>query len=284
MALRPLEAGLGDGDRLAALHVWRGRGHGVEAVVDLAADQVRQHRAGTLVRDMQRLHVGLQLEHFERQMLGRACPRGTEADVAGIGAALLDDAFDGARDLLVVPDQQVGRDADQADRRKVLVGVVIHLREQRRRDRVAVDVRHDQRVAVARLVRHVVSSDHACGARPVLDQHRGFPHLAELLADDAREDVSAAARGKPDDDADRSARKALGPDHRCGQQRRRARRENPSLYHCALLDCALEMRRFAWWCRGPHAAIAVFLSQHARLARDPRCGAAFNRRRCRWHG
>jgi hypothetical protein len=90
VAFGALQARLRDGDGLAALHVRRGGRHGVEAVLHLAADQVGEHRAGALVRHVDRLDAGLQHEHLQRQVLGRAGAGGAEAHLARVGLAQRD--------------------------------------------------------------------------------------------------------------------------------------------------------------------------------------------------
>jgi hypothetical protein len=65
--LRALEPGLRDRDDAAALHVRSGRRHRLEAVLDLAAHQVGEQRAAALVRHVQCIDLGTQLEHLERQ-------------------------------------------------------------------------------------------------------------------------------------------------------------------------------------------------------------------------
>jgi hypothetical protein len=172
--------------------------------------------------------------NISSQVLGRAGARRAEADLARIGAAQRHQVLHRPGRLVLVADQQVGRDADQHDRREVAVGVVVHLRKQRRGDRMAVDVRHHQRRAVGRLLGGVVGGDHAGGAGPVLHDDLRLPHLAELLADHAGQDVGAAAGRKADHDANRPARQGLGLDHGCGHQCRRADGESPTLNHLSV--------------------------------------------------
>jgi hypothetical protein len=94
--------------------VRRGGRHRVEAVLHLAADQVGEHRAGALVRHVDRLHAGLQHEHLQRQVLRAAVAGGPEADLARIGLAQGHEVLHGLGRLLRVADQEVGRDATMA--------------------------------------------------------------------------------------------------------------------------------------------------------------------------
>ncbi len=106
-------------------------------------------------------------------------------------------------------DQQVRRHADQHDRHEIALGVVAQLRLQARRERMAVDVRHQQHAAVARLGRDIVGREHAGDAGLGLDDDLLVPHHAELLADDAGQRIGAAAGRKADDDAHRAVRPGL---------------------------------------------------------------------------
>jgi hypothetical protein len=197
--------------------VRRRRGHGLEAVHDLAAHQVGEERAAALVRHVQRVDAGLQLEHLEREVLRRSLPGRAEGDLAGLGLAAGDDVGNGERLLRRVGDQQVGRDADQHDRNEVLLDAVAQLRLQAGRQAVAVDVRHQQRRAVARLLRGVLGGEHAGDAGLGLDDDLLVPHLRQLGGDDAGERIGAAAGGKADDDADRAVRPFLGEQARRGE-------------------------------------------------------------------
>ena len=77
-----------------------------------------------------------------------------------------------------------------------------------------------QRVAVRSGLGDVLGGDDGAGARLVLDQHRLAQPLAQLLADQAREDVVAAAGPEADDDADRLGR--IAPRRVALRQRRHA--------------------------------------------------------------
>ena len=81
-----------------------------------------------------------------------------------------------------------------------------------------------QRVAVRRRAHDRLGADIAAGARPVLDDEWLAEPLRQPLADQARDDVGAAAGGKADDDAHRPRRIGLRPrDARDGRQRGSAR-------------------------------------------------------------
>ncbi len=212
MALGAFDAGLSNGDRLATLDVGRGRGHGLEAVVDLAAKQIIDRRAGAFVRHMQCVDAGAQLEHLQRQVLGRAAACRGKTDLAGLRLAQSNQVLHGFGRLGFVADQQVGRDADQGDGHKVALDHISELGHQAGRQRMAVDVRHEQGVAVAGLLGHIVGCDHARGAGLVFNQHGNVPHHRELLPDHTRQRIRATAGRKADHDADRAAGQVLRPE------------------------------------------------------------------------
>src|SRR5258706_3448557 len=72
---------------------------------------------------------------------------------------------------------------------------------------MAVDVRHEQVAAVARLLRDVLGGQHAGHAGLALDDDLLAPDSGELLRDHARQRVGAAAGREADHDAHR----AVGP-------------------------------------------------------------------------
>ena len=152
----------------------------------------------------------------------RCCaePWPAEPNVTWPGWALHsgDDVGHGLRLLRRVGDQQVGRDADQHDRHEVALDVVAQLRLQARRQAVAVDVRHQQRRAVARLLRLVFGGEHAGDAGPGLDDDLLVPHRRQLGGDDAGQRVGAAAGRKADDDPHRRVRPFLRQQARRGER------------------------------------------------------------------
>ena len=68
-------------------------------------------------------------------------------------------------------------------------------------DRVAVD---DQRIAVRRRARHRLVGDRGAAARAVLDDDRRSLVLGDVLAEEPRQDVGAAAGRERHHDADRA--------------------------------------------------------------------------------
>ena len=85
---------------------------------------------------------------------------------------------------------------------KSRIGIVVELlAEARGRDGVRTDVAENERIAVGRRFRRVFGRHVARGARPVFDDHRGAPKLAQRLTDHARGRVDTAAGHVADHDA-----------------------------------------------------------------------------------
>src|SRR5690606_8736172 len=74
------ESRLGEGIQLPALHVRGGCRHGVEAEIDLPADQVRVHGPRSAIGNMNTVDVRRHVEHRSGQMLDRARAGRTEGD------------------------------------------------------------------------------------------------------------------------------------------------------------------------------------------------------------
>src|SRR5262245_4851003 len=85
---------------------------------------------------------------------------------------------------------------DVAEKRETKV--VVKRRVDRRRR-----VNHEECVAVWRRLHDYLGSDIGAGACPILDDERLAEALGELLADQARDNVSSAAGGITDNDAHR---------------------------------------------------------------------------------
>ena len=80
------------------------------------------------------------------------------------------------------------------------------LRIDRRCDRQLAGRTYNQGVAIGRLPLRIFHRQPPAGAGLVLDHHRLADILRELLPDDARQQVVAAAGGKADDHTDRPCR------------------------------------------------------------------------------
>ena len=99
---------------------------------------------------------------------------------------------------------------------------------------MAVDVRHDQGVAIAGLLGDKVRRNHAGRTAPVFDDHGGVPQHAQLLTHDTCQRVRAAAGRKPHHDADRPRGQGLRSEHGRGYAGRggsRSADESSALHH-----------------------------------------------------
>jgi hypothetical protein len=134
-----------------------------------------------------------------------ADPAPAEGDAARVPAALLHQLRERLGRLRGRTHQHHGGLPHHRDRREIALGVVAQLGVQPRRDAVAVDVRHQQRVAVARLLGHEVGRDDAGRARLVVDDDGDVPQHLQLLPQDARQHVGAPAGRKADDQLHRPA-------------------------------------------------------------------------------
>src|SRR5690606_27933674 len=89
--LGALEPGLGDGEELAAFDLCRRSRHGVEAEIDLAADEIGMHGTRSAIGHVYAFDLGRHVEHLRSKVLDGACARGTERYGARRILAQLDD-------------------------------------------------------------------------------------------------------------------------------------------------------------------------------------------------
>ncbi|CPP17394.1 Uncharacterised protein [Bordetella pertussis] len=167
-------------------------------IVDRHRHHARHHigerRVAALVGHVRDGRIRHALEQFGRQVRRGA---GARAGVERLGRVGLEigqqfaDAFGRHRRI---DHQHVHHGGDLGDRREVLDVVVARVLVQARIDGVRVDRAHVERVAVGRRVGARLGADIAAGAGPVLDHHGLAPHLAEIVGNQAREEIRAAAR------------------------------------------------------------------------------------------
>src|SRR5690606_37658421 len=118
------ESRLGEGIQLPALHVRGGCRHGVEAEIDLPADQVRVHGPRSAIGNVNTVDVRRHVEHRSGQMLDRARAGRTEGDFSRFLFAQFDYVCDCQARVTFVGHQQVRRGPDQGNGLKVAQGVV----------------------------------------------------------------------------------------------------------------------------------------------------------------
>src|SRR5215831_17969875 len=105
---------------------------------------------------------------------------------------------------------EVGHDNNAGDRRDVADEIEVELLIKRRVHRVR-RMDEEERIAIGYRTHDGLRGDISAGARSVLDDKLLAEPLRQPLADQARDDVGAAAGGKADDDAHRPRRISLRP-------------------------------------------------------------------------
>jgi hypothetical protein len=132
---------------------------------------------------------------------GRA--EGGERECAGLGVRRGDELADCFVGRCAVDDEDHRRSGQIANRLKARDRIVIRLSQNRiDDDRIR---RHHDRIAVGRGARRQLVSDRSAGARVVFDDHGLVVRFADLLAQDARQNVGAAPGRERNDDPDGSA-------------------------------------------------------------------------------
>ena len=197
-----LRGGHADGAQRAALQVRLHARQRSGGEVDLAADQVGEHRAHALVRDVARLDAGLVEEHRRRPGAGWCRCRPRRRSISPFLA------FSSAMNSLALLGRHLGVDhqhdrrvADHGDRREV----ARHVEGQRLVDAREDDhvVRHHaEREAVGRRTRQRLQADDAAGAGLVVDDDRVAQRLGQRRLRGARDRVDARAGGVGQDEAD----------------------------------------------------------------------------------
>ncbi len=187
----------------------------------LAADQRHGGRADAAIGDVQELDAGLQREELETEMAEIADAARREAESARLFLGARDQSGDVLEAGRGIRDQHRGIADHHGDRNEVaqrLIGELVVERgigdDRPVRDGgngVAVRIRLHQRL----------QADGAVGAAPVLDIDLLPEAVGEMLRCQPRDEISAAARRKRADHADRALRPSLrkrGGRQRAGEQ------------------------------------------------------------------
>src|SRR5262245_4497693 len=114
-------------------------------------------------------------------MSGGTVAGGGEIDLAGLRFRERDQLRHGACGYLRIHDKNIGRRADQANRREVRLRVKIDLLVERRIGGEDAVIAVEQRVAVGWRARDLLGRDVAAGSGTVLDHERLAQKLLELL-------------------------------------------------------------------------------------------------------
>jgi hypothetical protein len=135
------------------------------------------------------------------EVLGRAVARAAEHQLAGAGLGGVDQLLHAFDRLVVAHHDDEARRGDLPDRVECLQRVEARRLGHHRRDDLA--RRHDaERVAILGRVGDRLVAEQPASAGPVLDHDRLAKLFLHALADDAADDVGAAAGAERNDDLD----------------------------------------------------------------------------------
>ena len=238
----------------------RQRRNGRHDRLGMPAGDVDDGRPRAAERHVQEVDAGGELEQLHAEMQRAADAAGAILDVAGLGFGERDEFLDRLGRQIRIDRERVRARCEQRDRRKRLQRVVGQLVE-RRIDRMR-DGDDQQRVAVGRRLRHQLGADDAAGAGLVLDDELLAEPLAELRADDARQDVVEPARRERHDHPHRPVRIVVLRGGRREQRQRTCR--SPSAIARLFLSWPIPLPAFAPRARG---------RQHAPSQRPPQRAA-----------
>ena len=203
-----LAAVAGDGERLERART-QVRHRGCEARknhLDLSAHGVGKRLADAPIGHGHAGHARCMLELLHHQVVQRANTRRAVVDLARIGLGVGDEFLQRVHRHRARHDQYVGSAAEHCDGREILDGVVAEIAFHGRIRGVRCHVADHQRVAVRLRAGGHLRRDRAARAGLVLD-HEGLAHRqAQLVGDDARDQVHAAARRLRRDDLHRPIR------------------------------------------------------------------------------
>ena len=209
----------------------------------VAAHQFVHVSGGPLVRHVQHFDAGLAADHHAKEMrqasrTGRRVRRLARirlrpCDVLGprLGPRLRT-CGDRKLELRTHPDG-----------REVLDRIVRERLVRMRNDGHRTDRHHHDRRSIGRSGFHRVGGDTPDGAGTIFDDHRLPKRIFHLVGDDARHHICSAARGKSDQDLDRTIDLVLRQ-QRGGDARQCNRHEGERKRNRALHRFVLEMRSF----------------------------------------
>ena len=186
------------------------RRHRIEIEMDVAADEIDARLPAALVRHVQHVDFGLQLEQLAGEMLHGAGAGRRVLQLARPRLRQCDEFLDRSDRHRRMHHQQVGADGGKRYRGKIFLCVVWQLADQRRQDGDRRDVRHHDGVTVGCGPRQEFRRKLAAGAAAVVDDDLLAERFTEFLRDDAADDVGAAAGRKADHHADRFGGVTLG--------------------------------------------------------------------------
>jgi len=169
---------------------------------------VDRRRRAALVGHVDGIDAGHEVEELAAEVIGVADAGGSEGELSRLPLRFFNQLPDVLRLEVVGDDEDVRRRRDRGKRHEVGFGAERQVRQRRGADREAV-LGEEQRVAVARRLRHRVGGEIAGRAGARLDVDALLPVGAQAIGHHPADDVGRAARGIADDDADR-LRRELG--------------------------------------------------------------------------
>jgi hypothetical protein len=158
--------------------------------MNLAADHVRHGGSETLVRNMHDVDPGSRLEHLDHQL---SADRRAIRELPRLRLGERDELLDRRGGELRLTDDHERQRADLSHSGEIARGIErqvwVEARIDRQRRR-----REQQRVAIRARLRDEIVADSRARARPVVHDHALAPAVAQLLADQTREEIVERAR------------------------------------------------------------------------------------------
>ena len=169
----------------------------VEQHLHLSGDHVGERGRGAAVRHVGQLHPGHRHEQFAREVDRRAVAGRRQVDLVRIGLGVGDEFRDRFRRHVGVDLHHIGNARDAGDRRDIAYEIERQFLIQRGVDAIS-GIDEKEGIAIGRRVDHRLSCDVVAGAGLVLDDELLPELFGQILPDETRQDVGAAARGITD--------------------------------------------------------------------------------------
>ena len=218
---RAFDTRRGECPQFAGFEIGRGGIGNAHIHVDASRQQVGHRRSAALVRNMNDIDAGALLEEFARKMSGAADARGSVGEDARVFLRQRDKFAERLCRHFGMNHDDVGKYESHRNGCDVALRIVGKVLHHVRRDGHRSDRRQMDRVAVGRRHRDLLCRDVAARARFVLDGHRLTDVLGELLRDDPRRCVRAAAWREADDQRDGAVGKSLRNRNRADRKQER---------------------------------------------------------------
>ncbi len=178
------------------------RGQVVIHDVDLAGQRVVQRRAHAAVRHVHQVGARGHLEQLAHHVRDRAVAGRRVGQLARFALGQLDQVGDVLGRNLGVDGHDVRHGGQVRDGREVLLAVERQVRVDGRVDAVRADGGDAQDVAVGRAAGDEGAADRTAGAAAVFDHHGLAQFLAQLVGEQAADDVGRASGRERNDQAD----------------------------------------------------------------------------------